>query len=56
MFDTLNGKQDQSGHAALAVLVKKLQESLTRMESYEVVTVSQGLDGTLKVLSCHCAY
>jgi E3 ubiquitin-protein ligase TRIP12 len=34
-----------AGTSALAILVKKLQESLTRMESYEVITVSQGLDG-----------
>lgn len=30
----------------LAVFVKKLQESLTRMESFDVVTVSQGIDGS----------
>jgi hypothetical protein len=30
-----------------SILVKKLQESLTRMESFEVVTVSQGIDGKL---------
>lgn len=29
----------------LALFVKKLQESLTRMESFDVVTVSQGIDG-----------
>jgi len=29
----------------LTVLVKKLQESLTRMEDFDVVTVSQGTDG-----------
>ena len=29
----------------LSVFVKKLQESLTRMESFDVVTVSQGIDG-----------
>lgn len=28
-----------------SVFVKKLQESLTRMESYEVVTIAQGVDG-----------
>ena len=27
------------------VFVKKLQESLTRMEPYEVVTIAQGVDG-----------
>ena len=30
-----------------SVFVKKLQESLTRMEPYEVVTIAQGVDGTL---------
>lgn len=30
----------------LSVFVKKLQESLTRMESFDVVTVSQGIDGS----------
>jgi E3 ubiquitin-protein ligase TRIP12 len=30
-----------------AIFVKKLQESLTRMESFDVVTVTQGMDGTL---------
>jgi E3 ubiquitin-protein ligase TRIP12 len=29
----------------LSTLVKKLQESLTRMESFDVVTVAQGADG-----------
>jgi len=30
-----------------SVFVKKLQESLTRMEPYEVVTIAQGVDGVL---------
>ena len=30
-----------------SVFVKKLQESLTRMEPYEVVTIAQGVDGAL---------
>lgn len=30
---------------SLATFVKKLQESLTRMESFEVVTVAQSADG-----------
>ena len=30
-----------------SVFVKKLQESLTRMEPYEVVTIAQGVDGEL---------
>lgn len=29
----------------LSILVKKLQESLTRMETFEVFTVSPGLEG-----------
>jgi E3 ubiquitin-protein ligase TRIP12 len=29
----------------LSIFVKKLQESLTRMESFDVVTVAQGIDG-----------
>ncbi|KAG6812730.1 hypothetical protein H0H92_000947 [Tricholoma furcatifolium] len=32
--------------SAFATLVKKLQESLTRMESFDVVTVAQGIDDT----------
>ena len=34
-----------------AVLVKKLQESLTRMESFEVTTVSPGLEGKFSELN-----
>lgn len=30
-----------------SVFVKKLQESLTRMEPYEVITIAQGVDGEL---------
>jgi len=32
-----------------SVFIKKLQESLTRMEPYEVVTIAQGVDGSLDV-------
>lgn len=32
-----------------SVFVKKLQESLTRMEPYEVITIAQGVDGELDV-------
>jgi E3 ubiquitin-protein ligase TRIP12 len=35
-----------SSASPLAVLLKRLQESFTRMESFEVVTVSPGGDGT----------
>jgi E3 ubiquitin-protein ligase TRIP12 len=41
LFDAF-GAEAADGQTALAVLVKKLQESLTRMEAYDVVTVSQG--------------
>lgn len=36
----LNGSQ-----TPFSIFVKKLQESLTRMESFEVVTVAQNIDG-----------
>lgn len=36
----------KSSETPLAIFVKKLQESLTRMESFEVVTVAQSADGT----------
>ena len=34
-----------------SIFVKKLQESLTRMEAFDVVTVTQGMDGTSTLLS-----
>ncbi|KAL0059411.1 Ubiquitin fusion degradation protein 4 [Marasmius tenuissimus] len=37
-------KLPNGAHTPFATLVKKLQESLTRMESFEVVTVSQSSD------------
>ena len=39
----------------LSVFVKKLQESLTRMEPYEVVTIAQGVDGVLNSGTCLAA-
>ena len=38
-----------------SVFVKKLQESLTRMEPYEVVTIAQGVDGAFNVGIRHMA-
>ena len=38
-----------SGKAPFATLVKKLQESLTRMESFDVVTVAQNHDGMYQI-------
>ena len=35
-----------------SVFVKKLQESLTRMEPYEVVTIAQGVDGAFDLGVC----
>lgn len=35
----------QGGQSPFGVFVKKLQESLTRMENLDVVTVSQSSDG-----------
>lgn len=40
---TLNSSQ-----TPFATLVKKLQESLTRMESFDVITVAQSSDGSSK--------
>ncbi|EIN09595.1 hypothetical protein PUNSTDRAFT_120033 [Punctularia strigosozonata HHB-11173 SS5] len=44
LFATFTVRNAEEDVTPLAVLVKKLQESLTRMESYEVITVSQGSD------------
>lgn len=46
---TTSGASTPGVNSALSVLVKRLQESLTRMESFEVVTVSPSGDG---MLSC----
>jgi E3 ubiquitin-protein ligase TRIP12 len=46
LFDTFSERFDNTNEqSALGVLVKKLQEALTRIEAYDVVTVSQGVDG-----------
>ncbi|KAG8894296.1 Ubiquitin fusion degradation protein 4, partial [Tulasnella sp. 403] len=39
-----NGTDTSSPQSPLAILVKRLQESLTRLENFEVVMVSQGED------------
>lgn len=44
-FNALKHKASLAGQVPFAVLVKKLQESLTRLESFEVVTVAQSADG-----------
>ncbi|KDQ61362.1 hypothetical protein JAAARDRAFT_30788 [Jaapia argillacea MUCL 33604] len=43
-FSMLKVRSVNQAQSPLSVLVKKLQESLTRMESFEVATVSQGID------------
>ncbi|KAI0686676.1 hypothetical protein BC835DRAFT_1287769 [Cytidiella melzeri] len=45
-FTARKVKAVSGGQTPLAVFVKKLQESLTRMESFEVVTVAQSIDET----------
>ncbi|KAG8220830.1 hypothetical protein J3R82DRAFT_2323 [Butyriboletus roseoflavus] len=46
LFETFtrSSRVGNSSQSPLAVLVKKLQESLTRMENFEVVTIAQGSD------------
>ncbi|KAI0042289.1 hypothetical protein FA95DRAFT_1500247 [Auriscalpium vulgare] len=43
-FNSRKIKVPAGSQSPFAVFVKKLQESLTRMESFEVVTVTQGID------------
>ncbi len=45
-FTARKVKGSSGSQTPLSVFVKKLQESLTRMESFEVVTVAQNADGT----------
>jgi hypothetical protein len=42
-------------HTPFATLVKKLQESLTRMENLEVITVASGADGQFPPTQMHRA-
>jgi hypothetical protein len=54
LLDAFGGRRLKAlaaGHTPFATLVKKLQESLTRMESFDVVTVAQGSDGQLAHIS-----
>lgn len=46
LFEALTkpAKGNNPTHTPFSVLVKKLQESLTRMENYEVITITQGSD------------
>lgn len=50
LLEAFGGRRMKSvspGQTPFATLVKKLQESLTRMESFDVVTVAQSSDGAL---------
>jgi E3 ubiquitin-protein ligase TRIP12 len=44
-------KSLSSNQTPFSTLVKKLQESLTRMEPFDVITVAQGIDGSLQAPS-----
>ena len=49
LLDALVARKNKvlNGQTPFAIFVKKLQESLTRMESFDVVTVTPGSDGRL---------
>ena len=47
-------KDPQAQTTPLAVFVKKLQESLTRMESFDVTTVSSNSDGQFSMSDSRC--
>lgn len=47
-FTSQKTKGGNDSQTSFGVLVKKLQESLTRMESFDVITITQGLEGVLK--------
>jgi hypothetical protein len=49
-FAARKSKVLASSQTPFAIFVKKLQESLTRMEAFDVVTVTQGMDGRLPPL------
>jgi len=54
LLDTFTARKSKAlagSQTPFAVFVKKLQESLTRMEAFDVVTVTQGMDGTLPPLT-----
>jgi hypothetical protein len=46
-FSARKSKALAGSQTPFAIFVKKLQESLTRMEAFDVVTVTQGMDGRL---------
>ena len=51
LLDAFTGKQLKAlpqSQNPFAILVKKLQESLTRMDAFEVITVTQNTDGMSK--------
>lgn len=48
-FASRRVKNLNASQTPFATLVKKLQESFTRMESFEVITVAQNSDGKLSI-------
>lgn len=55
LFEVLSQEDASTSTSPLATLVKRLQESLSRMESFDVVTASQstgtGMDGELRLVA-----
>jgi hypothetical protein len=48
LLDTFTARKSKAlagSQTPFSIFVKKLQESLTRMEAFDVVTVTQGMDG-----------
>ena len=44
-FASRKTKHLSNSQTPFSTLVKKLQESLTKMESFDVITVAQNMDG-----------
>lgn len=54
-LDAFSGRKLKAlthSHSPFVILVKKLQESLTRMEAFDVITVAQNSDGKL-AMTCY---
>ncbi|KAF7308097.1 Ubiquitin fusion degradation protein 4 [Mycena kentingensis (nom. inval.)] len=50
LLDAFVGRRSKTGtNSPFATFVKKLQESVTRMESFEVVTVTPGIDDSKRI-------
>ena len=53
---SITGSSTPTSQTPFAILVKKLQESLTWMESFEVVMVSHGIDGMFPIFPISNVY